>query len=106
MSLDPIAIYSSPSGEKEFTSGEGPHTTNGKTTQISDIVIQAGGEDRDKPSEAKDTNLGQLRAKLTTVQDQVNQFLTQQMNRVKDAKTEADDIERRILDDGIDEDSD
>lgn len=102
MSTSPTATYTSPDMAKEFTVGAGPHTTNGKTTQISDVVLKAGGVDRDRPSEAKDTYLGNLRAELTTIQDQVNGFLTDRMT----GKKFDDDIERRILDDGVDEDSD
>lgn len=100
--LVPTATYTAPDMSKTFEPGSGPHTTNGKTTQISEIVTKAGGEDRDKPSSAKDSELGNLRAQLTTLQDQINVFLTQRM------KGEAidNDIERRILDDGVDEDLD
>jgi protein GON7 len=96
MSLLPTATYTGPGVEsKVFEAGEGPHTTNGKTTQISDIVLKAGGEDRDRPTEAKDSLLGELRARLTTIQDNVNDFLTQ---RMKEKTEEEDEIERRILD--------
>ncbi|CAH6721183.1 EKC/KEOPS complex subunit Gon7p [[Candida] jaroonii] len=98
----PIAEYSSPDINKTLTAGDGPHSTNGKTTQISEFVTKAGGEDRDKPTEASDSQLGQLRAKITSLQDNINVFLTQRMKQVKDEG----DIERRILDDGVDEDSD
>lgn len=106
--LVPTAVYKAPDiteGQK-FHPGEGPHTTNGKTTQISDIVIQAGGEDRDKPSDAKDTQLGQLRAKLTTLQDQLNIFLTKRMDHEKSRSQEEKDLERQVLDEGVDDDSD
>lgn len=104
--LIPSATYTSPSEPNavELTPGNGPHSTDGKTTQISDIVVKAGGQDRDKPSAAKDTPLGNLRAQLTTLQDKVNEFLTEKM--LNKRKLEDDDIERRILDDGVDEDSD
>lgn len=106
--LVPSATYLSPLEPQplHFEPGTGPHSTDGKTTRISDIVISAGGEDRDKPSEARDTDLGALRAQLTTVQDQLNVFLTAKM-LVKRKLDEADaEIERRLLDDGVDEDSD
>ncbi|KAK6202666.1 protein GON7 [Scheffersomyces amazonensis] len=106
--LIPTAEYSAPDLKEthKFDVGNGDHSTDGQTTQISDIVINAGGEDRDKPSEAKDTPLGHLRAKLTTLQDQVNVFLTERMkqDKSKNAQKEEEDIERRILDDGVDED--
>lgn len=99
----PTAEYTSPDKTQSFTAGAGPHTTNGATTQISDIVLKAGGVDRDRPSEAKDTYLGQLRGQLTTLQDQVNVFLTERMA----GKKFDDDIERRILDEGAElDDSD
>ncbi|KAM9917506.1 hypothetical protein OXX59_009293 [Metschnikowia pulcherrima] len=90
--LVPTATYESPSESQtvNFVPGDGPHSTDGKTTQISDIVIEAGGEDRDKPSEARNTDLGALRAQLTTKLDD-------------DAEA---DVEKRLLDDGVDEDSD
>lgn len=104
----PTAVYTSPSEPNSIhiVPGDGPHSTDGKTTQISDIVINAGGQDRDKPSEAKDTYLGKLRAELTTLQDKMNEFLTQKMSNKRKLDEQEDDIERRILDDGVDEDSD
>ncbi|QWW23693.1 hypothetical protein CA7LBN_002494 [Candidozyma auris] len=87
--LVPAATYSSPSESKPT---------------ISDVVISAGGEDRDKPTPASKTPLGSLRAQLTTIQDQLNVFLTEKMSNKR--KHEDDDVERRILDEGIDEDSD
>ncbi|KAK7681313.1 hypothetical protein QCA50_015701 [Cerrena zonata] len=80
MTLIPKATYAAPDLTREFVPGPGPHSTNGKTTQISDIVIKAGGEDRDRPSDAKDSELDKNKAK------------------------ENEDLERRILDDGVDED--
>lgn len=104
--LFPTATYVSPTEPQgvELTPGPGPHSTDGRTTRISDIVIQAGGEDRDKPSEAKDTPLGSLRAQLTSLQDKLNEFLTQKM--LNKRQRDDDELERRILDDGVDEDSD
>ncbi|KAK6457868.1 protein GON7 [Scheffersomyces xylosifermentans] len=108
MTLIPTAEYTAPDVPegRKFYPGDGEHTTYGHTTQISDVVIKAGGEDRDRPSEAKDTPLGHLRAKLTTIQDQVNVFLTERMKQenLKLSGKEEEDIERRILDDGVDED--
>lgn len=99
--LIPEAEYSSPDVKKTLTPGDGPHSTNGKTTQISEFVTKAGGEDRDKPTEASESGLGQLRARVTSLQDNINVFLTQRMKKVDEG-----DIERRVLDDGVDEDSD
>lgn len=105
--LTPVARYSAPDIPEPLviTVGEGPHTTNGKTTQISDIVIKSGGEDRDKPTAANDTTLGNLRAKLTSLQDNINVFLTERMQKAKEEKG-SQEVERRILDDGVDEDED
>lgn len=105
MTLIPSATYTSPSepNEVKLMPGDGPHSTDGKTTQISDIVLNAGGEDRDKPSPANDTPLGNLRAQLTTLQDKLNDFLTQKM--LNKRNLDDGDIERRILDEGVDEDS-
>lgn len=108
MSVVPTAVYESPSEAQPVTlvPGEGPHSTDGRTTRISDIVVKAGGEDRDKPSEARDTSLGQLRAQLTTLQDKINEFLTLKMLNKRKLDAQDRDIERRILDEGVDEDSD
>lgn len=102
--LIPSATYTSPSEPEEvlIVPGDGPHSTNGETTRISDIVVKAGGSDRDRPSEAKESELGSLRASLTTLQDKLNDFLTLKMKR----KLEDDDIEKRVLDNAVDEDSD
>ncbi|GEQ68502.1 hypothetical protein JCM33374_g2170 [Metschnikowia sp. JCM 33374] len=107
-SLVPTATYESPSEPNtvKFEPGQGPHSTDGKTTRISDIVIDAGGEDRDKPSQAKNTELGALRAQLTTVQDQLNEFLTAKMSNKRKLDDAEADVEKRLLDDGVDEDSD
>lgn len=103
MTLIPAATYTSPLNPEKVNilPGVGPHSTNGRTTQISDIVINAGGQDRDQPSAAKDTPLGELRAQLTTLQDKINEFLTSKMAELK--KQSDVDLERRILDEGVDE---
>lgn len=115
MKLTPTAIYIAPDidSPKQFhLSKNEDHSTNGKTTQISDIVIKAGGEDRDKPSDHKDTPLGNLRAELTTLQDHLNIFLTERMKLEKlkngggggdNNKSNEQDLERRILDEGVEE---
>lgn len=104
--LVPTAHYESPSEPKgyDFIPGDGPHSTIGETTKISDIVINAGGQDRDTPSEAKDTPLGQLRARLTTLQDKINIFLTNKMKEEKYSK-ELKELEKKMLDEGVDEGS-
>lgn len=99
--LVPSAEYVSPTESKSFQTGDGPHTTNGSTTQLSDFVMKAGGEDRDEPTDANDTTYGHLRARLTTLQDQINIFLTDKM---KQDKKDDSEVERRLLDDGVDED--
>lgn len=109
MRPSPRAVYTSPSHPEpiEFTPGDGPHSTQGKTTQISDVVIRAGGQDRDRPTHALDTYLGSLRTELTTLQDKINEFLTERMAEAKMHGTDStDEIERKLLDEGHDEDSD
>lgn len=103
----PTAVYTSPNDSTpvEFRPNGGSYTTEGETTKISDVVIRAGGEDRDRPSPASNTPLGELRAQLTNVQDQINVFLTERMAVAKE-KDAAGDIERRLLDEGHDEDLD
>ena len=66
--------------------------------------MNAGGQDRDKPSAANDTPMGNLRASLTTLQDQINVFLTERMRAEK--ANDRDDIERKVLDEGAEEESD
>lgn len=106
MLIEPNIKYSAPDVEKSITSGVGPHHTDGSTTQISDVVVKAGGEDRDRPSPASESYLGELRSKLTTLQDKLNVFLTDRMHLAKQSGTSDfnEDIERRVLDDGVDED--
>ncbi|CDK25440.1 unnamed protein product [Kuraishia capsulata CBS 1993] len=106
--LIPYAEYSSPDLSKKLTvDATLTHSTNGKTTGPSDHVLGAGAVDNDKPSEAKSSRLGALRGMLTTLQDDVNEFLTQRMKDADAAHTRAEeeaDLERRVLDDGVDED--
>lgn len=106
MLLEPNIKYWAPDVEESITPGAGPHQTDGSTTQISDVVVKAGGEDRDRPSPPNNSQLGDLRAKLTTLQDKLNVFLTDRMKVAKELDTldYNHDIERRILDDGVDED--
>lgn len=108
MSLEPTASYQSSGNEPiYFSPGAGPHTTDGVTTKISNVVAKAGGEDRDRPSAANDTPLGHARAQLTTLQDILNVFLTKRMQGASTCgKQEDSDFELRVLDDGVDEDSD
>ncbi|EGW34849.1 uncharacterized protein SPAPADRAFT_57942 [Spathaspora passalidarum NRRL Y-27907] len=107
MALIPTATYQAPDiPHREFHPGDGPHTTSGTTTQISDHVINAGGEDRDKPTPHKDTPMGNLRAQLTTLQDQLNVFLTERMKLDKQGKSNEQELERKILDEAEDEEED
>lgn len=100
----PTASYSSPSLSKEFTTAHHQnHTTNGRTTGPSQFVLDAGAVDKDMPSEPKDTHLGRLRAQVTTLQDDLNEFLTQRMNTGPNDKEQ--ELEKKLLD-GADEDSD
>lgn len=117
---DPIASYVSPSCSKQFSTSDHPeshHTTNGRTTGPSQFVLDAGAVDKDMPSEPKDTYLGGLRAKVTTLQDDLNEFLTERMQLessnsiVKDANSDnsktqqqEEEFEKKLLD-GADEDS-
>lgn len=93
--LIPTAQYTSPDLTKDFTPGDGPHTTNGKTTGPSDYVLNAGQVDKDASTESLGTNLGQLRAELTTIQDKVNIFLTE---RMKEAAASGNDDNSRNVD--------
>lgn len=99
------ASYSAPDiSEKQFTidpSNPRYQTTNGKTTGASDHVLNAGQIDRDKPSEPRKsimnpnelTYLGRLRTNLTGLQDDINQYLTQQMEIEKNKKNKLESLE-------------
>ncbi|QLQ77940.1 hypothetical protein HG537_0A01870 [Torulaspora globosa] len=77
-------------------------TTDGKTTGASPYVLNAGQVDRDRPSEPrKDVNgkitaLGELRARLTGLQDDINEFLTERMELAKGKKPRLAKQEQRI----------
>ncbi|EDO18538.1 hypothetical protein Kpol_2001p43 [Vanderwaltozyma polyspora DSM 70294] len=118
MSL-PKAVYSSRDiEEKLFTvdpNNSRYQTTNGKTTGPSEWVLNAGQVDVDRPSDprVKDdvsgelTYLSKLRTNLTGLQDDINEFLTDQMElakkkRIKNEKREMQEQEKRI-DDEINE---
>jgi len=78
----PTATYTHRSLSKHFDIAQYPHThhtTNGKTTGPSQYVVDAGCVDRDMPSTGNNTQLSQLRAQLTTLQDDLNEYLTQRM---------------------------
>lgn len=96
----PTAIYTANGVSKTFVVGSGPHLTAGSTTGPSPAVLAAGGVDRDAPAAASDSAMGTLRAELTTLQDQLNGYLTARM------QGDGGDVERRVLDEGVDEDSD
>ncbi|ODV84017.1 hypothetical protein CANARDRAFT_236872 [[Candida] arabinofermentans NRRL YB-2248] len=107
MSSLPTAIYTSPDLTRNFhVDPSKSHTTDGVTTGPSDHVLKAGAIDKDKPSLIPtDAKIGLLRAYLTTLQDDVNLFLTKRMAH-DDLNSIEGDLERRILDDGVDEDDD
>lgn len=106
----PSATYSSPDlGSKFFEVDPSElryQTTNGKTTGPSPHVLNAGQVDRDRPSDPRRsqsgeyTSLGQLRAQLTGLQDDINEFLTERMELAKRKKTKLQkssaEQERRI----------
>lgn len=97
----PSAEYSSPSHNSHiFTvNSTDPRylTTQGKTTGPSAYVLQAGQIDRDYPSDPKRnesgdiTYLSMLRCRLTGLQDDINEFLTTQMEDVKSKKLKTKD---------------
>lgn len=94
----PSAVYSSPMCPAKIfqVNPNDPHynTTNGRTTGPSDYVLNAGQIDRDKPSDPKmddthpglPTPLSQLRMQLTGIQDDINEFLTKQMELAKNKR--------------------
>lgn len=94
--LLPTATYCVPDTEPvkfEVNPAAGRYkTTDGKTTGASPYVLNAGQVDRDRPSEPRRdasgafTPLGQLRAALTGLQDDVNEFLTEKMELAKGKK--------------------
>ncbi|CAR23952.1 EKC/KEOPS complex subunit GON7 [Lachancea thermotolerans] len=118
----PFAIYKSPNSEpREFRvdpARDRYNTTNGTTTGPSAYVLQAGQVDRDKPSEPKCNEQGEftelsiLRMALTGLQDDINEYLTQQMEVAKNKKLKQDDEQRisgeinKLLDGGDDDDDD
>ncbi|KAG7879993.1 hypothetical protein KL905_001486 [Ogataea polymorpha] len=77
--LLPTAEYAGPVLKRFEVDPSKPHSTSGRTNGPSDYVLAAGAVDRDAPTEATDTRIGRLRAYLTTLQDEVNEFLTERM---------------------------
>lgn len=108
--LLPTASYHAYGIDKQFTvSPDAPHTTNGSTTGPSEYLISVTeGEfvDRDKPSESKDTRIGRLRAYVTTLQDDVNRYLTERMKQASTVDVNEEDLERRVLDEGGEDNED
>lgn len=98
----PSAVYSSPYIPTEIfeVDPKDPHyqTTNGKTTGPSAYVLNAGQIDKDKPSDPKmdpknpevPTQLSKLRMELTGIQDDINEFLTKQMEVAKNKRVKVD----------------
>lgn len=97
------AKYCSPTTNKIFTADSNNpryQTTNGKTTGPSDYVLNAGQIDRDKPSDPKQdinnpgnlTLLSNTRMQLTGIQDDINEFLTEQMEIAKNKRVKRDEL--------------
>ncbi|SCW03144.1 LAFE_0G03928g1_1 [Lachancea fermentati] len=119
---EPFAVYKSPNEQdREFkvdSTSKRYQTTNGQTTGPSAYVVQAGQVDVDKPSDPKKdengdyTYLSKLRMGLTGLQDDINEFLTEQMEKAKNKKYKQDDEIRikgeieKLLDGGDDDDDD
>ncbi|SCV03370.1 LANO_0G03730g1_1 [Lachancea nothofagi CBS 11611] len=103
MSL-PLAVYKSPNVEEHRfqvdPSQDRYNTTNGTTTGPSAYVLEAGQIDKDKPSEPKRnekgdfTYLSKLRMQLTGLQDDMNEYLTHQMELAKNKKLKQADEQR------------
>lgn len=116
----PSAVYTSPSYllKKFEVDPNDPHyqTTNGRTTGPSEYVLNAGQVDRDRPSDPKmdpvnpdvPTYLSQLRMQLTGLQDDINEFLTKQMEIAKNkrVKVESDEKEKSSQKKNDDNDTD
>ncbi|KAA8913073.1 hypothetical protein TRICI_003275 [Trichomonascus ciferrii] len=60
--------------------------------------------DRNAMQEPSNTKLGDLRREIMSVQKQVNVFLTERMEAEKNGKTDAEELERKMLD-GNDEEA-
>ncbi|QLG75038.1 hypothetical protein HG535_0H03650 [Zygotorulaspora mrakii] len=103
----PFASYSSPDLESHVFRVDPTcpryQTTDGSTTGPSPHVLNAGQIDKDRPSEPRTddngqiTTLGQLRCHLTGLQDEINDFLTERMEIAKGKKTKLEESrEQRI----------
>lgn len=114
MSSISATYFSHDFGNKIFTvNSSNPRykTTNGKTTGPSEHVLNAGQIDIDKPSDAKiltdgsgePTYLSKLRTNLTGVQDDINEFLTEQMESAKKKKSKLADEKELIEEKRIEE---
>lgn len=121
---EPFAVYKSPTIDaetREFKvdpSSARYLTTDGSTTGPSAYVLKAGQLDRDKPSDGKKdasgafTTLSNLRMQLTGLQDDINEFLTRQMEQAKNKKLKEADEQRiqqeidSLLDGGDGDDDD
>lgn len=102
--MPPSVTYTSP-GNTTHTFTPLPSGTNGTTTGPSSFVLSKGAVDRDAPSEARDTPLGLLRCQLTSLQDQVNEFLTARMEQEGKTQGKTQDkkeseAEKQLLDGG------
>ncbi|KAH3683975.1 hypothetical protein WICPIJ_005050 [Wickerhamomyces pijperi] len=99
----PSATYSSPSDTQTFQTShlqKSQLTTQGKTSGPSEFVKV----DRDQPSEPADNYYGDLRCKLTYLQDELNTLLTDKMQAEKKSK-DMEEAEKKLLD-GDDGDDD
>lgn len=92
----PSAIYTSPVDSANFESShlqKSELTTLGKTSGPSEFVK----EDRDQPSAPAGNYYGELRCKLTYLQDELNVFLTDKMQVEKKSK-DMEEVEKKLLD--------
>jgi protein GON7 len=111
--LYPQGEYRNGETTKVFSTTDTPIsqlTTNGQTTGPSEYVLNAGIVDKDRPSEFNPQNpVSVLRARLTVLQDEVNGWLTEEMQREASESAgngaAVEEIEKKLLD-GADSDSD
>ncbi|KAH3665771.1 hypothetical protein OGAPHI_003959 [Ogataea philodendri] len=91
--LLPSAQFEGPVSKSFAIDPSSSHSTHGRTNGPSDYVLAAGAVDRDAPTEAGDSQIGRLRAYVTTLQDEVNEFLTARMKggQEKDVQDEYED---------------
>lgn len=72
------AVYRGKEELKKFVVEQNrEHKTDGRTNQSS-VTSQ---EDKDKPNVLKDNAMGRLRGELTSLQDDINEFLTARLDK-------------------------